>query len=414
MVLFLALAASVLSGTAADPPTVVLQRLHGDELRGELQSIADGVVTLLVDGSEQTAALDDVLELQLPDVASVPARSEVVRLVDGTTVSCSQIRRTAREVTGDSELLGGLTIPAAAVASVQLQPTDAGTADQWAAFLDRDAEKDLLVVPKRDGAGLDFLSGIVNSISGSEVSFLLDGDTIPVPRTRVFGVVFASAGQPSERGLATVSTAAGDLIVVRELSVPGEQMRATASWNQGLSLPLSAVRRIDFSRGRIRYLSDLKPVAENFYGIDPEGDLFAGLIDDETARRLYGPARDGTLENGAPLRLRGKTWTRGLCLHSRTELVYALDGQYRSFETIAGVDDQVAFNLDREVLLVVTADGEEVLRHTFQTRDDPLPISIPVDGVRTLSILVDYADNNSQCDWLDLADAKLILNTDAP
>jgi hypothetical protein len=39
-------------------------------------------------------------------------------------------------------------------------------------------------------------------------------------------------------------------------------------------------------------------------------------------------------------------------------------------------------------------------------------LQLPLSGVSTLTILVDFGDNESTCDWLDLADAKLLIAKD--
>ena len=84
-----------------------------------------------------------------------------------------------------------VTIPRDAVRAMRLQALKPEWSLEWAAFLERENARDILVVLKRDEAGLDFLSGVVAHVGAEEVQFLLDGDEIPVPRARVFGVVFS-------------------------------------------------------------------------------------------------------------------------------------------------------------------------------------------------------------------------------
>jgi hypothetical protein len=400
------------SPALANTGSTQVKFLNGQTAVGKVVSIsADSVAVETAKGTEEFD-LSDVLQLDTGQSPEAATQQQELRLRDGGLVPCDSIERDARMLTAKTVGLGEVSIPASLVAAVRLQPMQDSFAGQWKTFLSRTGNKDLLVVPKRDGSGLDFLAGIVSSIGPSEISFLLDGDTIPVPAERVFGVVFATADSEQPAGLASITTTYGEKFVAAGMVLRDGRLTTTTAWEQQVSIEWSRIIQIDLSRGRIHYLSDLDPISENFSGLDPEGDIFAGLVAPEIASQLYGPARDRTIESGSPLRLRGVTYPRGLCIHSRTELVYALDRKYKSFEAIAGVDDEVAFNLDRKVLLVVSGDGQELLRHTFGTQDDPKPISLPVTGIRTLTILVDFADGNSQCDWLDLADAKLILASD--
>ena len=394
-----------------------LTLLDGRQLSGTLVSIdKDSVVLKTTDGS-QTIAMDTLMSVELMNEnreAVLNAESGLARieLHDGSRLSVSAVTRNAQlfDVTGIE--VGRQEIPVAAVRAVRLQRADQSVAAQWQTFLQREGNKDLLVVPKRDGSGLDFLAGIVSSISETEVAFLLDGDTIPVPIERVFGVVFA---RPEQTGLVSggvLKLASGDQFFGRSVQYRDNQFLAESSWGTSVSLPSTAVNKIDFSSGRIEYLSDLMVLSERFDGIDPDGSLFAGLIDAETAKLMYGPRRDSTMEPGQKIRLRGQRFDKGLCLHSRTEISYALDRRFESFEALAGVDDAVAFNEPTQVSLRISADGKLVFEKVFQASEDPVPVKLPMQGVSTLTILVDYADGDSTCDWLNLADARLIRNTE--
>ena len=46
--------------------------------------------------------------------------------------------------------------------------------------------------------------------------------------------------------------------------------------------------------------------------------------------------------------------------------------------------------------------------------DDPLPVRFSLEGIATLTILVDFGDGSSVCDWLDIADARLVIAKDKP
>ena len=81
-------------------------------------------------------------------------------------------------------------------------------------------------------------------------------------------------------------------------------------------------------------------------------------------------------------------------------------------EILAGIDDEVAFSGKHIVALKISGDGNVLFEKNISTTDDPLPLQLPLNGVSTLTILVDFGDNESTCDWLDLADAKLLIAKD--
>lgn len=403
-------------------PEVRLLPLDGAPQAGTLVRITGAEVVFSGSAGETTVPTRDLLAIEISNSSRSPKATEPVdiaatdgasfqqiRLHDGSVIEGHSVVRAAQQLTIRSSWLGTVEIASGLVRAVRLQNDAPQFSAQWNAYLLRETEKDLLVVPKSDGDGLDFLVGIVSAIGPEKISFLLDNEDIPVPTERVYGVVFASTPRkPIDRGI-VLESAGGQRIIAGSVTFDGSGFQVKTAWGQDVTVASADLRRIDFSTGRLKYLSELDPIAEVFSGIDPEGSVFAGLIDDETARLMYGPRRDTTIDPAHRIRLRGRVFSKGLCIHSRTELRYALDRRYSTLETLVGVDDLVAFNQISQVALKITGDGDVLFEKVFVTNEEPVPVKLDVHNVATLSILVDYADNNSSCDWLDLADARLIL-----
>jgi hypothetical protein len=408
-----------LLATVLIPAEAKVSMLDGQIRSGELTAISASELTLQEAGSEVRLALADVMAVDFPAVESSTATAtQVLMLTDGSRLFASEISRSAKSVTAQTEWLGAIELNSEIVHAARLQAENPAFANQWATFLKRESEKDLLIVAKRDGSGLDFLSGVISTVSSETVEFLLDGETIPVPAARVYGVIFShSAVTPNARLQESTSeirllSAHGDTVAARTLTLTSGQLQIEAGWGQKLSVPFDRLQRIDLSSGRIQYLSELATLTERFDGVDPENSLLAGLIDLEQQRQLFGPRRDTTIERQAKLRLRGREFEKGLCIHSRTEISWALDGQFSSLECLAGIDDEVAFNGSHSVLLRISGDDQVLFEQLIRTDDEPLPLKLPLDGISTLRVLVDFGDGESVCDWLDLADAKLVLAKD--
>ena len=155
-------------------------------------------------------------------------------------------------------------------------------------------------------------------------------------------------------------------------------------------------------------------LVERFDGIDPENSLFAGLIAPEQQKLLFGPRRNMTIERQTRLRLRGREFSRGLCIHSRCEMQWNLEKRFSAMDCVVGIDDEVAFNGSHAVALKITGDDNVLFEKLIATSDDPLPLRLALDGVSTLTILVDFGDGSSVCDWLDIADARLLIAKDKP
>ena len=393
--------------------------LDGTIHQGTLVLMSPDEVELQLDASSVKLPMSDIMLIDFPETKSeVSEEPQVVGLLDGSQINCSGANRTAMELAVSSASFGELKIANKHVRSIRLQADNPAYRSQWNTFLKRETDKDLLIVAKRDGSGLDFLAGVVSAIGAEKTEFLLDGETVPVPAARVYGVVFSSAastqaGQPANVTSASrVTSHKGDQFAASAVKFEGGAFGIETGWGQSLQVASALIRNIDLSSGRVQYLSDLEPLEERLDGIDPEGSLLAGLIDKDEEALLFGPRRDTTMERTSRLRLRGREFSKGLCIHSRTEISWALDEKYTSLDCQVGIDDEVAFSGKHIVALKISGDGNVLFEKNISTTDDPLPLQLPLNGVSTLTILVDFGDNESTCDWLDLADAKLLIAKD--
>jgi hypothetical protein len=266
--------------------------------------------------------------------------------------------------------------------------------EAWAALLARESKNDLLVIKKEDV--LDFLAGVtgdVGSQAGDKIGFLLEGDEVPVAREKVYGIIFHRRAPNLAKSVCEVRLTSGDVLEASRFTLDRGEFKFRLTAGPDLTLPAAQVAALDFSAGKIRYLSQLEPRDVKYV---PFFDI------------VYEYRRDRSLD-GAQLSLAGKTYPRGLALHSKTTLRYRIAGEYAKFLAIAGIDDEVRRNGDYSVRLVITGDNKPLFDAEVKTRDAPRPLDLDVTGVRDLEILVDFgADMLDICDHLDLADAKLV------
>lgn len=394
------------------PTDVQVTRLSGASETGTLESISSESLVMQSAGQTVTIPMAELLLINVSVAASSPL-AEPQRLVlrDGSELAGNSGSRTARSVSLVSPALGNLEIPVEAVESIRLQSDNPAFRAQWETFRKRETAKDLLIVVKRDGSGIDFSAGVVSSFNSEKLEFLLDGETVPVPLARVYGVVFGKAedGVEAAKSVGRIALTTDDQLAVKELTMASGQLSLVSTWGQTIPVAVDAVRQIDLSGGRLTYLSDLATLEEKFLGADPENSLLAGLATDEQQQLLFGPRRDVTIQRQSKLRLRGKEFSKGLCIHSKTEMSWALDQKYRSLECLVGIDDEVASNGTHAVQLIIRGDDKVLLDRMVSSTDEPIPVQLSVEGVSTLTVIVDYGDGESICDWLDLADAKLLL-----
>jgi len=397
--------------------------LDGTSKKGILTELNDASLTLQIADATETIDLNQVLDVTATaDRPATPAAANhQVILHDDSQIACEVTDLTAKQLTtgflGDS----GLSIPRSSVRAIRLHADKPEWRAEWDAYLQRSNDIDLLILLKRDGSGLDFYGGVVSGTKDDTIEFVLDGETIPVKRERIYGIVFPQAQNRRGSGL---SVELGDTsrLAARDVRLVDDRLSFTTSWNQTLTVPLAAVTRIDFSSGRFHYLSDLDPVKETYLGTQPEGSLLEDLLGDEDvlgtdAMVLWKLHRD-ELPMGPygpqPLTLRGRIYRKGIWLFPKCRIDYALDGKYSSFQGLAGVDDETAFNCvgpngPSEVKLTILVDGDIAWDQLINAPADPVEIELKVVNAQTLSVLVDFGDDDSACDYLDIVNARLLL-----
>ena len=166
-----------------------------------------------------------------------------------------------------------------------------------------------------------------------------------------------------------------------------------------IALPPAQLQKLDFSSSNSVWLGDL----------EPESVQWRPYVDSKLPQpllaKLFHPHRDQTLD-GQPLSLGGRTYSKGLFIASRTEMVYRLVEDYRQLQAVVGIDDRVRDG--GNVQLVISGDGKELFSKAITGREEPFPLSVDVRGVRRLKILVDFGGEQDIADHLDLGDARLI------
>ncbi len=126
----------------------------------------------------------------------------------------------------------------------------------------------------------------------------------------------------------------------------------------------------------------------------------------------YLPARVDLSVDAKPIQIGGVTYSKGIGVHSASELTYELGGAYTRFTAAVGIDDAVGNGpADGSSQFLIYADG--VLKFTSSRRDGSQPaelIDVDVTGVKTLKLVTNTGGrptDNDYKDHTDWADARL-------
>src|SRR5262245_14390498 len=355
--------------------------------------------------------------VEFPVASGAPKPTIWIELLDGSRVHATGY--TAAEGKARIELTTGQIVeaPTRSVHTVRFNQQTPELATQWREITSSMASGDVVVIRKTStrtieqgeneprtvtDQALDQVEGTLLDVSEVSVLFEVDGQKVPVRREKLEGLVYY---HPAKRDfsppLARLIDATGSTWLLRDVSLIGEQIKATTLGNISLELPLATVAKVDFSIGNVAFLTDLEADAaggDSPPSLQPQGMSykFSSVLGVRARPPLGADA----------FRIAGQRYENGLSLHSPARMVYRVPAGFRWFYAAAGVDDSVLapgrFNL------VVTGDGKELVRHeiTPEQKRQAIPLKLDVSSVRRLAIVLEPADGQDIGDQLDFCEAR--------
>ena len=325
---------------AEEPVTCYSQ--DGSTIKGRLVSIkGDRVMLTSVDwisgdsgtksDTQRILPLDPLVEMAFADGAAkeLDAPEAGVELADGTYLGGDIVGGGDEAIVLRSPGLGRLTIPLFVITRIVLakpslprdfEPYPFGTSDD--------------VLYKVDGVrrGTNFLEGTLEHIDEKGVLFDSSLGTLEFVFAQVEAVVLA-APEPlapiDGRGVRVLLKDGTGAIPGVLISAGSGKVRIRTAAGLSLDVPFECIATLLFDSENWVHLSDLKPlrVTQTPY----IGDA---------VHFLYPWKRDRSV-TGRPLRIRNRLFARGIGLHARTILVYALEKRYKAFLAWGGIAHEV-------------------------------------------------------------------------
>jgi len=317
----------------------------------------------------------------------MPAR---LWLTDGSLLAGDHVRLDGSKLTleqGDNRI----TLPQRAVAKLawRLSPAEtpqagAATPPAWQSEVPAVMDSDLIVIRKAAEPEPIYqcVPCAILAIDEAHVTVALDEDQIPVKRERVAGLVWLRGEGDGAVSGPIVDLAGGRLLATEVRYLPDtDRFGVSTAWSSELTVPASAVRRIDLAAGRTVSLVTLSPddvSVEPFFAALAERDELAAAFE---PRMLSG---DEAAEQG----VRGPM----IVALPRTTLRWKLPPGVRQLRMHAAVERPQTGGAD----LVVLVDGEERFRGEVTAEGDVgQPIDVDVSGGRRLEVRVDFPETAS-------------------
>ncbi len=121
-------------------------------------------------------------------------------------------------------------------------------------------------------------------------------------------------------------------------------------------------------------------------------------------------AGNGNPANSNPLTLKGVVYPQGLGTHAYSLVTFALNGQYSTFASFIGLDDEVAGD-PGSVNFQVWGDGVELYSSPVVTSSTPtIAVNVNVAKVQQLTLIVAQGGSTNAFDHADWAEARVVPN----
>lgn len=385
--------------TAGAAPAEI-QTLSGKKLTGEPVGVDKQALILKTADGEVRHPLADVLQIDLAATDAPPTGPWVeVELTDGSVLNCSKVEFRAKSLA--VVLTSGIPVeaPYTAIASICRDAHDPRIRAEFRQLAARRAQADMVAVRSE---------GRLNALEGTLAAGLASGDglefTVPGSEqksnpklAKVAGFVFVNRVDPNAAPAVCRVTDSGRSTIAAS-AVNWDDRGIELATPTGLKWrypSASSVSRLDFSRGKLVWLSDLTP---------SRADVSISTEDNGNFGKFVRYRADKNLENG-PLRMEGAQYAKGLGLHAGTLLAYDLGGEFNQFRAVVGVDESA--QSESPVELVITGDGREMFRGAMSRRNPARSLALDVRGVQQLRIEVRPAGLLELGGELNLADAKV-------
>jgi hypothetical protein len=367
-------------------PAVVL--LDGTRIEAPALEIAQGRVT--GPGLPAQLTFDDLRQIELPVPPVNPPTSPVLVVLRGSgRVQAESL--TIAEDRCELRFSGqAVPLPLDLVYIVRFEPATASPEFEQAVAtplveLDRAAVKD-------ENGKLTLIAGLIDRLTGQELALEVAGQVRTIPRSRLFGLLVAQPAGEGPPPRVLVAFRDGSTLGGTDLSLA--EGKATLVLPAGGRVPFdgSAVRRVTIRSSRVAFLSDWKPTAEAQQAI-----VTFPL-----------PWQRDKSASGKPLVVGTRQFEKGLGMHARTELTFALDKQWDLLAATIGLDPEAGARGD--CVFTVLADGELLFTRRMRGSDSPYELELPLIGRGQLTLAVEPGEGLDLADYANWGDVRVVKN----
>jgi hypothetical protein len=388
---------------AETEPVFIVRTAAGKEVRGSLRKIDADWSIEIGTGTVRKIAGAELVSLRQQGTALPPLPTdEHVILANGDRLPVQDLRLVDEKLTFLHKDLGGdtkLSVPLAAVSVLWRMAPD-GVADPPESFRRRlggdKRTRDRILL--RNG---DTIEGNLQSITPENVQLEVNKKTVTALWKQTAAIALSTEladrlrpKGPYARVVLTEPTgSSGGRLTLTEATCDGTTVRGKTTFGATVRFPLR----------RVAQLGILGSTAVALEEITPSKYEHLAYTDLKWAWSANGNVL------GRDMRLGGSTYDRGIGMHAHSLLSFPLNGAYRRFETLVGLDQKDG--RDGSVRVKVLLDGRAVdlgKKGVLTHAGGPLRINVDVAGANTLTLEVENGENGPVRTVVNWVEARLV------
>ncbi|MEO4054442.1 NPCBM/NEW2 domain-containing protein [Solibacillus sp. CAU 1738] len=149
-------------------------------------------------------------------------------------------------------------------------------------------------------------------------------------------------------------------------------------------------------------------------------EKFASDMNWKSAQTAWSTVNKDKASSGSSIKLlvngEKKEFAKGIGTHANSTIVYDLtDKNYDYFETLVGVDQNIAENNSSSVTFKILADGQEVYNSgVMKYNTEAKLVRVPLNGVKELTLIANDSNNGNTSDHANFANAKFYISNGLP
>jgi ABC-type transporter Mla MlaB component len=380
--------------------------VKGDPSKVELVRVDDKEIVYKQGDKTITKPIKEILKVDLRDVGKLDSKATyaLVELTDGSQLAAKSWLLKKKEVTVN--LLAGpsLTMPVTMVANVLNNAQTETYRREWKTRVFNTRGKEAVVT---DSGALPAVLGDGDE-TGTKISIAVTlGDevrTVERDLSKLRGVIFKHVlDTKAPPAVCKLLDTAQDVVMVSSVLADGEKVTVTTPAGAKIEFKRDQVARLDYTKGRFEYLTDLVATIDRF---DSRTREKIEKVDKDHYDKYY--VFNDTNAEKQPISIDGKTYAKGVALLPTVEMTFDLKGEYREFEATVGFDDGIPVG-DDEITLLIEGDNKELTKLTFSGKDKRRgkKLALNLKDVQRLKITVENFERRRPSIHLNLADAKV-------